>query len=107
MELKGGVGMELQKDCGDPAICVSNAQVLLAKHGKPERLELEYWAGVINLVTAFWASGYKHTFNGFAWGYSGRGPKGLEAFLHMCGLNIGLPQIEKWSMKEPRTIQVS
>lgn len=61
---------------------LKNNRRLTKRLGSPVRVELHYdpngaeWYRAV----AMYSNGDKHTFTGFAWGYSGEGPRGLLEF---------------------------
>jgi hypothetical protein len=77
-------------ECGATRYSISNAKVLVAKHGVPMEVkiygdpdEAEY------AVDAIFRDGTDHRFTGFSLGYGGEGPRGLHWFLtELCGMSL-------------------
>jgi hypothetical protein len=80
---------ETKAEAGTTRFSLENAKELVAKYGRPFRVELK-WVGRGPFwgyyTTAMWKDGKKHTFTGFAWGYGGEGPRGLKEFFKMIGV---------------------
>lgn len=80
---------EARTEVGVTRFSLENAKELVAKYGRPFRVELK-WVGEGPdwgyYTTAMWKDGKKHTFTGFAWGYGGEGPRGLKEFFKMIGV---------------------
>ncbi len=92
----------LKPEGGVTDISLENARLLLEAHGLPEAIELYqhplYEEGAEHLVEARWTDGTTHVFSGFAWGYTGDGPYGLETFLALlhCQPTISIRSIAGW-----------
>ena len=92
----------VETEGGITEISLRNARTLIARQGLPDEVEL-YQAQLPpnageHLVTARWRDGPRHTFSGFAWGYRGEGPRGLETFFGLLGCvpPVSLCQIARW-----------
>jgi len=75
---------ELAFEHGDTRTSLRNADYLLRTYGKPVSIELIRGEDCNYGVLAIW-KGTMHLFTGFAWGYSGEGPSGLDEFLRAAG----------------------
>lgn len=87
--------LKLHEEAGITSDSLSNAQELVRAYGRPLRLEFVSqtkgpdWG---YFVTAVWdqPASVAHKFSGFAWGYGGTGPRGLDEFLELVGAPGGL-----------------
>ncbi len=92
----------LRAEGGVTDISLHNARLLLETHDLPDSIalyqRLPYTEGAEHLVEARWSDGTTHVFSGFAWGYTGTGPQGLEIFLDMlhCCPRVNLRTIASW-----------
>ena len=91
----------MQTEGGVTQISLDNARELIAARGVPSSVTLSWDDKVWYQVTATWPDGFSHVFTGFAWGYRGEGPRGLETFSYMIGANIPLEAICLWPEQEP------
>ena len=91
---------QLLKEGGVTQISLKNERRLSKRLGRPVRVELHYDPDSADFyqVKAMYDSGDSHVFTGFAWGYSGEGPRGL---LEFCQRNeiplemMGILQLNK------------
>ncbi len=110
--------MTLKPECGVTKISLTNALELLARNGRPDRIELALGEPSVGGVHPFrttveWYvpasqnTGSEirwHTFTGFSWGFRGTGPRGLQSFL--IAVNLSLPEdvIAEIPMRRPGVV---
>jgi hypothetical protein len=90
--------MFLELENGSTRTSLFNADYFLRAYGKPLSIELINGEDCNYGVLVIWKS-TMHLFTGFAWGYGGEGPSGLNEFFRAvgvwCGVDANNIQIEK------------
>lgn len=77
---------------------LKNDRRLTKRLGAPCRLELHYSkTGEWYRAVAFYQNGDQHVFTGFAWGYSGEGPRGLLEFCQHHEIPLDADEIDELS----------
>jgi hypothetical protein len=99
--------VKIPKETSATRDSLENAAILLVQHGLPGEVLVENLRDEF-IVFAHWTPRtLTYTFKGFAWGFRGEGPRGLESFFKMIGMEppINFDQISKWP-QPARTLQV-
>jgi hypothetical protein len=90
--------IKIPKETGSTRVSLENAALLLVRYGLPAELGVENVRDEF-VVWAHWPPRVMtYSFQGFSWGYSGEGPRGLESLFKMVGMepSVSFDQILKW-----------
>lgn len=90
--------MKLQEECGVTKISLENSKLLKRLHGKVIAVTLWYTQNAPEMpcdyVTfARYADDTWHEFTGFAWGYSGKGPRGFHQWAEQNDVPLDMETI--------------
>lgn len=93
--------IDTPKETGATRDSLANARELIIKYGLPDTVTA-ITTSVDWYVQAKWSDGLLYIFEGFSWGYRGEGPRGMESFFGMIGMDppIAFSEIEKWPLPE-------
>jgi len=83
----------LEPECGVTSISLINAHTLLVWHGEPVSIDFKANTKLGDwTVTMHWKD-CKWVFTGFAWGYGGEGPAGLQRLMNLIGMDLDVHKL--------------